>query len=266
MLHVALGGAAAALLSRCAPITGTATPSILRIGGANAMSPLLHDLHGPFTEQYPSISLEILESDTAVGLELLERGEIDMAAVSWDPQGLPKGWVATPIAWDGIAVIVHSDSPVDGVTLLQLQQIFAGWLFRWGDLGAIDANEEPIQVLSREEGSGTRAVFESHVMGQEDVTLTALVMPNSQAMLRYVAEHPNAIGYISMGWIDDSVKVLAVEDMIPTPESVLSGYHLARPLYLVTPGEPQGEARLFIDFALSGAGQAIIGQKYGRVR
>jgi phosphate transport system substrate-binding protein len=204
-----------------------------------------------------------------LGLELLAKGEADMAAASRLPADLPTRWVATPIAWDGLAIIVHPDNPLEELTLFQLRHVFAGWVSRWQDVGAPVAEEEDvltIQVLSREDGSGTRAVFEQQVMGDERVTFAALVMPGSQAVVDYVADHPNTIGYVSMALTDSHVKALRIEGLAPTPATVRSGYHLARPFYLVTRGRPTGRSQAFIDFVLGPAGQAIVGEKYGRVR
>jgi len=122
-------------------------------------------------------------------------------------------------------------------------------------------------VVSREDGSGTRVVFEELVMQGQRVTLTAVVMPSSRAVVEYVAEHPQAIGYVSMGYLTEEVKVLEIEEVAPTPASVRQGaYHLLRPFFLITRQEPAGEIKGFIDFALSPTGQSIVGRKYGRVK
>ncbi|MCD6288965.1 MAG: phosphate ABC transporter substrate-binding protein [Anaerolineae bacterium] len=258
------------ILCACSPTTSLPTPSTLSITGSADMRPLLQDLGRAFTQQHPEVSLKILSSDTIAGLSALSEGKASVVAASWLPEDHPGDWVITPIAWDGIAVIVHPDNPLEGLTILQLRQLFAGWAFHWQDVGAPASNKNrtsSIQILSREAGSGTRAVFESIVMGNERVTLTALVMPDSQAVVDYVADHVQAIGYVSMGLVDKRVKVIRVEGQYPSPQSVVDGsYHLARPFYLITRGEPTGPSKLFIDFALSPTGQAIVGNHYGRVR
>lgn len=259
----------AVLLSACAITTPPATPALLRLAGANSMAPLLEELSQAFSAQRSDVILEVQSGNTALGLSLLARGEVELAAASWLPSELPSAWVATPIAWDGLAIIVHPSNPVDGLTLFQLRRVFAGWAFHWQDVGAPIITDEAlstIQVISREDGSGTRAVFEQQVMGNERVTFTALVMPTSQAVVEYIAEHENAIGYVSMAWADDRVKVLRIEGLLPTPETVRGGYHLAYPLYLVTRDQPTGLIKAFLDFVLSPAGQSIVGKRYGRVR
>ena len=82
-----------------------------------------------------------------------------------------------------------------------------------------------------------------------------------------VAAHPEAIGYVSAGYLSKEVKALVVEGVRPTPETVSAGtYHLTRPLFLIASREPTGAARSFVDFALGSEGQGIVGQHYGQVR
>ena len=103
-------------------------------------------------------------------------------------------------------------------------------------------------------------------MEEKRVTLTAIVMPSSEAVVEYVARHPTAIVYVSMGYLSSQVKALSVEGVSPTPEDIQSGgYPLTRPLYLLTGQEPTGEVKAFIEFALSPAGQAVVEHQYGRL-
>lgn len=265
ILHLSL----AICLSACGTAaTPPTTPVTLRIAGSTTMLPLLSDLAAAYTEQHPHVRLHLEGGGSHVGLEQLEMRETDLAACSWLPpreENTPQPYTATPIAWDGIAIIVHPDNAVDELTLLQVRHIYAGWTLDWQDVGG-EAGD--IVIVSREDGSGTRAAFEQQVMGEEPVTLTAIVMPSSAAVVDYVARHRAAIGYVSMSYADPtSVKVLRIEGALPSPTTVRGGlYHLSRPLYLVTPGRPSGEPRAFIDFALSPAGQAIVGKRYGRIR
>lgn len=257
------------LLASCGTaVTPPPTPVTLRVAGSTAMLPLLSDLAAVYAEERPHVRLDIEGGSSRVGLERLEMREMDMAACSWLPpseKDTPQPHAAAPIAWDGIAVVVHPDNPVDELTLLQVRNIYAGWTLDWQDVGGAAGD---ILIVSREDGSGTRAVFEQQAMGEQPVTLTAIVMPASDAVVEYVARHTTAIGYVSMSYADPrSVKVLRIEGAYPTPATVRGGvYHLSRPLYLVTPGKPAGQARAFIDFALSPAGQAVVGKRYGRMR
>lgn len=118
-------------------------------------------------------------------------------------------------------------------------------------------------VASRENGSGTRAAFEAIVMSGERVTLNALVLPSSQAVVDYVATHATAIGYVSMAELNEKVRALPLEDAAPTAANVRAGaYHLTRVLYLYTPAPVSATTQTFLDYVLSPAGQAIVAQHH----
>jgi phosphate transport system substrate-binding protein len=124
-----------------------------------------------------------------------------------------------------------------------------------------------VQPVSREEGSGTRMGFEALVMEGRQVTPLAVVASSSQAMVEYVASHPNAIGYVSVGYVSPEVKALKIEGELPTPETAGRGsYPLTRELWLVTSAPPSEPVQGFVNFALGPAGQQIVGQRYGRIR
>jgi phosphate transport system substrate-binding protein len=238
-------------------------PIHLEVAGSTSMQPLVEELAQAYSERHKQVTISVEGRGSLVGIELVRQGEADIGMASWKEPGDTSLW-STPIALDGIAIVVHPQNQVEGLTMLQLKDIFFGRIRDWRDVRG-QAGE--ILVVSREDGSGTRAVFEELVMQGKRVTLTAVVMPNSRAVVEYVAEHPAAIGYVSMGHLTQEVKVLEIEEAVPTPDSVRQGaYHLLRPLFLITHEEPTGEIKGFIDFILSPTGQSIVGRKYGRVK
>jgi phosphate transport system substrate-binding protein len=255
-----------ALLTACGEPVATPEPVFLRASGSTAMAPLVAELAAAFGDQQPTVSLEVTSLGTQFGLEALRAGETDIALASWLPGDLESGWQATAIARDGIAVIVHPSNPVDGLGLLQLQDLFAGRVYQWAAVGGRAAQGE-VQTVSREEGAGTRAAFEALVMADRAVTPWAVVAASSQAVVENVARHRQAIGYVSMGWVTPEVKVLKVEAELPTGKSAGQGsYPITRDLWLVTMEASSDPVQDFVDFALSPAGQQIVGQDYGRVR
>jgi len=262
-------------LAGCGTVAKPAEPVTLRVAGSTAMLPLVADLAAAYEESNPRTRVEVEGGGSRLGLERLEAGEVDIAACSWLPaatEGVAAWYSPSPVAWDGLAIVAHARNPVDELTLLQVRSLFAGWTLDWREVGG----EEVVPlVVSREDGSGTRAAFEAGAMGDQPVTLTAIVMPSSTAVIQYVAGHVAAIGYASMSavsGIDDGggngpVKVLFIEGAEPAPDTVRNGvYHLTRPLQLVTWVKRSDDVRAFVDYALSPAGQAIIGRRYGRVR
>jgi phosphate transport system substrate-binding protein len=232
----------------------------------------LENLAQAYTEQHQYVTVDVQGGGTRLGIALARGNKIDIGTASRTPTaederdpttGAKRLWW-TAIAQDGIALVVHPQNTVEGLTLSQARDIFFGRILNWEEMGGTPGE---IVVVSREDGSGTREVFEEMVMEEKRVTPTAIVMPSSEAVVEYVARHPTAIGYISMGHLSPQVKALPIEGVSPTPEDVQSGaYHLTRPLYLLTGQAPAGEVKAFIEFASSPAGQAIVGQRYGRLR
>ena len=266
----------AMLVAGCGEAVATPEPISLRATGSTAMSALVDELAEAFAEQSDTVSLEVTGLGTQFGLEALRAGEVDIALASWLPPDLeglsPPGqsvdarWRALAIARDGIAVIVHPSNPVQGLGLVQLGDLFGGQTHEWRAVGGW-RTQGTVQPVSREAGSGTREAFEALVMDGQRVTPVAVVTVSSQDVVEYVAEHPKAIGYVSMGSVSSEVKVLEIEGEVPTPESAgQASYPLTRELWLVTAGSAPQVVQDFLGFVLSPAGQQIVGQRYGRIK
>jgi phosphate transport system substrate-binding protein len=251
-------------LPACGATVEPPKPVYLTAAGSTSMTPLVEELAGAFHERESWVTIDIAAGGSRLGQEMAAAGQADLGLSSWLPEGPPRGTQATVIARDGIALIVHPTNPITGLTLLQTRDVFSGLVSEWQPLAGPPG---AVQVVSREDGSGTRAAFEAKVMGEERVTLAALVMPNSQAVVDYVAGNPLAIGYVSMGYVNGEVRAVPVEGLLPTPESVSRAtYHLTRELAVITRRGASRETQAFLDYALSPAGQAIVGRTYGRVR
>jgi phosphate transport system substrate-binding protein len=230
------------------------------------MAPLVEELAAAFSAQSTRINLDVSGLGTGFGLEALRAGEVDLALASWLPADRDPNWQAQAIARDGLAIVVHPSNPVDGLGLLQLQDLFSGRIYDWAGVGG-RAAQGLAQPVSREAGSGTRAAFEALTMADRAVTPRAVVAISSQGVIDYVAAHPDAIGYVAMGFVTPEVKVLKVEGEQPTPATAERGsYPLTRELWLVTASPPAEPVQDFLRFVLSPAGQQIVGQRYGRIR
>lgn len=254
------------LLGACGEPLATPVPVDLRAAGSTAMEPLVTDLAAAFAEQSPLVSLEVVGPGTQYGLDTLRDGEADLAMASWLPPDLGAEWRATAIARDGIAIVVHPSNPLAGLGLLQLQDLFSGRAYEWQAVGGRAVQGE-VQPVSREEGSGTRAAFEALVMEDLMVTPLAVVAPSSRAVVEHVANHPGSIGYVSMAYVTPDVKVLSLEGESPTPETAgRASYALTRELWLVRAETAAPEVERFMRFALSPAGQQMVGRRYGRIR
>jgi phosphate transport system substrate-binding protein len=160
------------------------------------------------------------------------------------------------IAKDGLAIIVNPDNPISNLTLEQVRDIYSGKTNNWSLLGG---SKSEIHVFTREDGSGTRSSFESLVMGKTEIMARAMVQDSNGAVRQLVADDPNAIGFISLGLVDKTVKAVELNGVMPTREHVTEGsYGLSRPFLFLSLKEPTGLVKDFIDFTLSEKGKELL--------
>ena len=162
------------------------------------------------------------------------------------------------VAWDGIAVVIHTDVPVSGLTLEQISDIYTGKIKNWKDVGGPN---KTIVVVSRDVASGTYEVFKEKVLGGGSVRDGALKVASNQAVATTISTTPFSIGYIGLGYLSDKVKAIKVNGVMPSKQTAKSGeFPIVRPLYMFTNGEPTGLAKQFLDFVFSSEGQTIVGE------
>ena len=252
------------LLSACTETPrAIPTPVTIRLATSSTLSILLDDVGDRYRADHPWVTIQSGSLDTDAALDMLNGGAVDLAFVSWLPPD-PTLWNSA-LAYDAVAVIVHPANPVAGLSLAQLRDVFQGRVLDWSPLGW---TSESLIVVSREDGSGTRAAFEDAAMEGRPVTLSAIVQPSSDAMIDYVARRPGAIGYVSRGHVTDAVKPIAIEGVDPGPSSVVNGtYPIGRVLFVVARSEPTGAVRDFVAWLLSADGQQAIAERgFGRVK
>ena len=232
----------------------------INVAGSTTVQPLAEACAEAFSAQNPGVQVDIQGGGSSVGVKSAGEGTVDIGAASRAVKEselveFPDLKVFT-IARDGIAIGVHPGVPVDGLTTDHVREIFAGAITNWNEAGGPDAI---ITVIAREEGSGTRGAFEELAMGEESpIVDTALLFPSNGALRTALSTTPNSIGFLSFGYLDESVKALQIDGVPATTANALSGaYPIVRPLNMMTQGEPTGAAQAFIDFILGDAGQAI---------
>lgn len=248
------------LLASCSAGVKTATPDHLRLRGSEAVARLLRSVANSYTQKHPQITIEIEETSSKAGLQSLLRGEVDIALVSGPltPEEAP-GLRIVPIGYDSIAIVVKPDNPVYDLTPSEIHALFAGDILNWSQVGGENAE---VQIVSREDGSGTRAAFESLVMGERRVTRTALVAPGADAMCNVIAADRNALGYLPSSLLDPRVRAIRIHGVDPTPSNLENhSYPLTLPLLLVTRADPSRAVADFVGFVLSPAGQQIVSER-----
>jgi len=232
-------------------VTGTIT-----VAGSTTVQPVAERLATEFMKKQPGISITIQGGGTSVGIKSAANGTVDIGAASREIKPDEPKLVTHLLARDGIALIIHPNNPVIGLTRDRVVRIFAGEITNWSQVGGSSGS---ITVVAREEGSGTRTAFEEMVMGKTLITNKAILQPSNGALRTSVSSTPLSIGFISLGYIDKTVKALAIDGVAPTVDNIKSGkYSIVRPLYFLTKEQPTGLVKEFIDYCLSNEGQKII--------
>ena len=272
------------ILMACLLVLGMAAPAMaqeelsgtIQIKGSDTMVNLGQAWAEAYSKAHPGVSVAVTGGGSGTGFSALIGGTCDIAETSRTIKekevalAQQKGFtpVELKVAMDGVAIVVHPDNPVDGLTIGQLAGIFKGEITNWKEVGGKDL---PIVILSREVNSGTHIYVKEHILrgGRKDdfseFSPMALLMPSSQAIAEEVAQNENAIGYYGMGYVSATQKALSVardavsDYVLPDITDVISGYYpVSRPLLMYTPGEPAGVVKAFLEFVLSPEGQKIV--------
>lgn len=259
----------AALVSACggtstpgAPVTDPTTDnSTISVSGSTTVQPLAEKLAEAFMTENTGIRIDVQGGGSSVGVKAAGQGTSDIGMASREIKEselaeFPKLNVIV-IARDGIAIVANADVTVSDLTVEQVRDIFSGKITNWKDLGGEDQN---IIVVSREEGSGTRGAFEEMVMGKDAlITASAILQPSNGSIRTTVSTTPYSIGYMSFGYLDDTIKAISIGGIAPTEPNAADGsYPIVRPLNMLTNGEPTGAVKAFLDFILSDAGQKLV--------
>jgi len=243
----------------------------LQIKGSDTIVNAAQKIAEEFMKDYPHIFVAVTGGGSGVGIASLINKTCDVATASREMKPkekeiaekrgvFPKEFV---VAYDGVAVIVNKNNPVERIAIEDLHKIFTGKATNWKEFGGKDLG---IVTLSREVSSGTHIYFKEEVVqlgkkdNREEFSPQTLLLTSSQTIVEEVVANEAAIGYLGMGYVSDRTKSLLVAkggDFYPPDVNnvIKKTYPLSRPLYFYTNGQPQGVIKLFIDFTLSPKGQ-----------
>jgi phosphate transport system substrate-binding protein len=246
--------------SAAAPAETTADLSgSISMVGSTSMEKLANALSEAFMEKYPDVTVTAEFVGSGAGVEAVTNGTADIGNSSRSLKDEEKaaGVVENVVAIDGIAVCVDPANEVANLTKEQLTNIYNGTVTNWKEVGGAD---EPIIVIGREAGSGTRGAFEE-LVDLVDGCKYANELDSTGAVIAKVASTPGAIGYASLDALDDSVKALSLEGVEATAENIKAGnYFLSRPFVMATKGEISEQNDLvqaWFDFVLGDEGQQV---------
>lgn len=257
---VALIMSGTGLASDLAPFRGE--QGTLRISGGTAHIPVMKEAAARIMAFNPDIRITIAGGGSGAGIKQAGEGLVDIGNSGRKPKAgeIEKyGLVMHKWAVDGVTAVVNPGNPVKALTAGQLRDIYAGKIASWKALGGEDRD---INLYTRDASSGTRAVFWKKALGKGDISGKANFVASNGAMKSAVTSDPYAVGYVSVGYLDDSVAPVTLDNVVPSLETVKDGtYAVARGLYSNTKGAPQGLAKKFIAYLLSPEGQAIAADK-----
>ena len=246
--------------SEAAPAEATADLSgSISMVGSTSMEKLANALSEAFMEEHPDVTVTAEFVGSGAGIEAVTNGTTDIGNSSRSLKDEEKaaGVVENVVAITGIAVCVDPANEVADLTKEQLTNIYNGTVTNWKEVGGAD---EPIIVIGREAGSGTRGAFEE-LVDLKDACKYANELDSTGAVIAKVASTPGAIGYASLDALDDSVKALSLEGVEATAENIKAGnYFLSRPFVMATKGEISEQNDLvqaWFDFVLGDEGQQV---------
>jgi phosphate transport system substrate-binding protein len=229
----------------------------LTVAGSTSVQPFAELLAEEYMREHAGAVINIQGGGSSAGIQAVTSGAAEMGMSSRALRPAEEELLEEiVIALDAIAIIVHPSNPVEELTMGQLRQLFAGELAGWQDLGG---NARRFTLVTREEGSGTRGAYQELVMGEVDIDPGAIVQDSNGAVRQVVSDDPNAVGYISLGLVNERVKAINIGGVEPSNENVTRGtYSLVRPFLYVVQGTPTESTQAFITYTLSPEGQAVL--------
>jgi len=266
MKYIAMAFSLLCMIMLAAPLASANRTEVI-INGSTTLLPVVQQTGEPFMAESPDVSLAISGGGSGNGINALNEGLCHIAMSSRDvkPSEVEKArtrgvtLVKIPVAIDALVPVVHRDNPVQNLTIEQLRDIYAGKIRRWSEVGGRDEN---IVVISRDTSSGTYEVWDQFVMHRGRVAPRALLQTSNGMISQIVSGNRRALGYLSFGYLNDTLKTLHVNGIEASVETALSGtWPIARELYLFTSGEPQGAVKRLIDFILDPQkGQQVVAE------
>jgi phosphate transport system substrate-binding protein len=236
----------------------------ITVTGSTTVLPIAQGAAESYMDDHADADIKVSGGGSGVGIQAIGEGTADIGMssreLSADEMAKYSNLQVTRIADDGIAVIVNPANTINSLSLSQIKDIYQAKITNWKEVGGPD---QAIVIIGRDSASGTRSFFTEMVLEKENTAPTMLEKNSNGAVTQTVAQTPGAIGYVSIGYLDNTVKGLDLmvdgNPITPTVANVKNGqYPISRPLIMITQGIPQGLAKSYLDFIISPAGQKIV--------
>ena len=205
----------------------------ITMAGSTSMEQFANALSESFMIKYPGVTVTVEFTGSSTGIQSVLSGSVDIGISSRNLTEAEKssGAAENIVAIDGIAMIADAANTVTSLTKEQVVGIYTGVIRNWSEVGGDD---EPIVVVGREAGSGTRETFEE-LLEIKNLCAYANELNSVGAVKARVVSTPGAVGYVSFDVLDDTVQTLSLDGTGPTQENIRSGsYQLCRPFVMAT--------------------------------
>lgn len=280
--------APAAAVSEQAPAVAPATPAAvvttaapastgqkqnIKISGSTTVLPIVQKAADQYMATHADADIQVSGGGSGVGIQAIGAKTVDIGMSSREvtkaEMAKYPAFVVTPVAQDGIAVVVNPANTIQYITLDQIKKIYLGKITKWSEITGADVpgTNNQIVIIGRDSASGTRTYFDETVLAKATPTSKMLEKNSNGAVLQTVAQTPGSIGYVSIGFVSRDVKALPVwynadKIVAPTVDNVKSKtYPVSRDLYVITNGQPSGLAGDFINYILGTDGQKIVAEE-----
>ena len=231
----------------------------ISIAGSTTVLPVAQAAAEEYMNQHSNADIQVSGGGSGVGATSVIGGTADIGMLSRDLKASEKEGNTLKefvVGKDGIALVGHPSNTVSDLSLEQVKAIYQGTITNWNEVGGADSE---IVLIGRDSSSGTREFFTEFVLNKEDAAKEMQELNSNGAVAQAVSITPGAIGYVSLEYVDDSLKAFSIGGVAPTVDNVISGvYEINRPLLMVTNGEPEGLAADYLAFILSEEGQQIL--------
>jgi phosphate transport system substrate-binding protein len=244
----------------------------VKVAGSTTVLPIAQEAAVEFMEANKRTEVEVQGGGSSAGITQLKEEVIDIANSSRELQpGENDGTIVDhKIAFDIIAIIVNPDLKITNLSRKQVKAIFTGKMTNWKEFGGPDRE---IVVVIRDQASGTREVFDKIALGSTSdkpvwCVPSAIESASNGVIREIVGATPTAIGYVSYGYVNKTIRAVELDGVSPTIENAAEGrYTMARFLHMFTQGEAEGPTRSYIDLVLSDEFQEeVVGQEYIEVK
>jgi len=238
----------------------------LTITGSSTVAPLISDIAKRYESLNKDVRIDVQTGGSSRGVSDARKGLADIGMVSRALKENETDLQHSTVAKDGIALIIHKENALATLENQQIIDIYTGKVENWKQLGGTDL---PITVVHKAQGRSTQELFLKFFKLKNKQVNADIIIGDNEQGLKTISQDPNSIGYVSIGAAEyhakqhGNIKLLPLDDIAASTITVANGeFPLARPLNLVTNGEPTALAKAFIQFAQSDAVHDIVEQHY----